>query len=616
MAVAETSVRTSVAPSTILYPPRIAANRRQLDDRFPTLGFLIDTGGRQFFEVLLATDAALFDPANAARRAAANFYSSRQVGGLSPASVADHPYLVPTAVLRTFANAAPRARAIYYTLIAYTDANGGDPAFALDPALLPSSAPSVGLAADFTGKTLATVLAVSVDKLRPYGGAASAAPIPTAKEDAAEGEDGYGIVPPVAQHTAAPMPGGGSPQVASPAPPASPSLGFAQEGDFELAVLANPPVQPEFRRDAARVPDPLLPGQSRSRSTLGIAQGEDYPADGQEPDYLQDDEDTESYVAQSLNTPALERHPGGYQSLDDTRTATAVTAPLTVEGKMRIIDHIAPFESNGDYGAVNPDGEFEGSFGKDHPAYQRYHVGLSYGLIQFTQDSGKLGELLAAMRQRDPAAFAQVFGPDGAELVRVTSAAGPPSSQSIGGRSARVQPVAGADLWREPWLGRFRAAAHNENFKAAQREVAARGYLDPMLEFAGRLGLDSERALTIAVDRAVQMGPGGAKRWIISAVGPVASDAMRQQALAALGYSDVRSFQAATGGLAADGEFGPETHAAVVAGLRRLGAGSPIPIPTMEQMVEAMVRRAASEPWHARVEALQRLPIPDTRFQL
>jgi hypothetical protein len=616
MAVADSSVRTSVVPSTVAYPPRITANRRQLDDRFPTLGFLIDAGSRPFFEVLLATDAALFNPANAARRAASNFYSSRQVGGLSPASAADHPYLVPTAILRAFANAAPRSRAIYYTLIAYADANGGDPAFALDPALLPRSAPSVGLAADFTGKTLATVLAVSVDKLRPFAAVALAPATPTAKEDAAEGEDGYGIVPPIAQHSAAPVQGVAAHQVASPTPPASPSLGFAQEGDFELAVLANPPVRPPFRRDVARVPDPLLPGHTRSRSSLDMALGEDYPADGQEPDYLQDDEDSESYIAQSLRAPALERHPAGYQSLDDTRTATATAAPLAVEDKMRIIDHIAPFESNGDYGAVNADGEFEGSFGKDHPAYQRYHVGLSYGLIQFTQDSGKLGELLAAMRQRDPAAFAEAFGPEGAELIRVTSAAGPPSSQSAGGRSARVQPVAGADLWREPWLGRFRAAARNENFKAAQREVAARGYLDPMLTFAGRLGLDSERALTIAVDRAVQMGPGGAKRWIISAVGPVASDAMRQQALAALGYSDVRSFQAGTPGLAADGEFGPETHAAIVAGLRRLGASSPIPVPTTEQMVDAMVRRAASEPWHARVGALQRLAMPDTRYQL
>ena len=283
---------------------------------------------------------------------------------------------------------------------------------------------------------------------------------------------------------------------------------------------------------------------------------------------------------------------------------------------MRILDRIALFESGGEYAAINPDGEFEGRFGTDHPAYRSYHLGLTYGFVPIRQESGMLGELLTAMRDRDPDGFTQTFGPDGAELIRVTTASGPPSSQSPGGRSERVQPVAGADLWREPWLTRFRAAALNENFKAAQREVAARRYLDPMLVFAGRLGLDSERALTIAVDRAVQMGPAGAKRWIISAVGPVAGDAMRQQALAALGYSDLRSFQAAVSGLAVDGEWGPETHAAVVAALRGLGAGSPIPLPTTEQMVDTLVRRASPEPWHARVETLQRQPMSDTHFQL
>jgi hypothetical protein len=201
-------------------------------------------------------------------------------------------------------------------------------------------------------------------------------------------------------------------------------------------------------------------------------------------------------------------------------------------------------------------------------------------------------------------------------LIAVTTASGPPSAKSPGGRSARVQPVAGTDLWQEPWLSRFRTAGANPRFQAAQRELAARAYLDPMLRFAGWLGLSTERALTMAADRSVQMGPGGARRWIISAVGPLGAEAARLQALAALGYPDLRSFQAATPGLRADGEWGPNTHAAMVSALRALGPASPVPIPTTDQMIEAMLRRGASEPWHGRIEALRAAAIPDVRYAL
>jgi len=641
MAVAEPTARVVTTPSppfpgVALYPPRITANRRQLDNRFPSLGFSVDTGGRPYFEVLLATDSTLFDPANASRRAAANFYSSRHEGGLLPAAQAAHPFLVPAAVIRGFASATPRPSAIYYTLVAYQDKDGAGPSFPVDPTTLATHAPSVGLARDFTGTTLATVLGISVEKLQRHVGPNGAPVPPSPAEDAGEGEDGYGAPQP-SEHLVQPTPAAAPAPTAAPSP--APASGHAQAyepmGDFELSMLPAPPAPPAARTDRPRPHDPMLPGQlsagAGSGAPMDVAQSTDFGTGDEEPGYLRDDDENENESYRSANAqesalaaaaadPELDPHPGYFQSLDapptTTPTAEPGATPLTVDDKMRIIDRIAPFESNGDYGAINADGEFSGKLGTHHPAYQRYHVGLSYGLIQFTQDSGKLGELLRAMRERDSAAFAQVFGPDADELVRVTTASGPGSSHSPGGRSARVQPVAGADLWQEPWVSRFRAAAQNEKFKAAQREIAARGYLDPMLEFAGWLGLNSERALTMTVDRAIQMGVGGAKRWIISAVGPVGSEAQRQLALTALGHQDLRGFQATTHGLVADGAWGPNTHAAMVAALRRLGAASPIPIPTAEQMVEAMVRRAASEAWHARVETLQHANIADVRFQL
>jgi hypothetical protein len=625
------------APSTgqLRYNPRIMASRRQIDNRFPTLGFNVDTGGHAFYEVLLATDSQLFDPAKASMRTPENFYSSRQSGGLIPAAEAVHPFFVPSAVLRGFGQAVPRPRSIYYTAIAYDDKDGANPAFAHQPSSLSTAAPSVAISPDFTGATLATVLAVSVDKLQRVGTSHRAPPPLSPAEDAGEGEDGYGALP------VPPAAAAHAPPVAAPQPSAS---GFAAvesahpANDFRLAVFPQV-LSPSAASPAGVQPrDPLLPGQRapgsarrgaehnghNGHAALDLALGADFDRDQTAPGYLADDGDGDSSYSMSAapgvgyqdEVDELDLHPSGFQSLDTPQAGATAARPLTVDDKMRVIDRVAQFESGGDFSAVNADGEFEGRFGADHPAYHRYHVGLSYGFIQFTQDSGKLGELLKLMQGRDPDEFTRVFGPDSSQLIAVTTASGPPSAKSPGGRSARVQPVAGADLWQEPWLSRFRTAAANPRFQAAQRELAAHAYLDPMLQFARWLGLDTERALTMVVDRSIQMGLGGARRWIISAVGPLAAEAARRQAMTALGYSDLRSFQAATPGLRADGEWGPDTHAAMVSALRALGPAAPVPVPTTDQMVEAMVRRGASEAWHSRVETLRAAAIPDMRFLL
>jgi len=616
------------------------ASRRQIDNRFPTLGFNVDTGGHAFYEVLLATDSQLFDPAKVGTRTPANFYSSRQSGGLMPAAESVHPYFVPSAVLRRFGEAVPRPNSIFYTVIAYDDKDGANPSFAQPPASLSTAAPSVAISRDFTGATLATVLAVSVDKLQRVGTAGGTPSPPSPGEDAGEGEDGYGA-PPVsaAPPAAAPV---APPPAAAPKPPAPHGVAaaeFALPGnDFRLAVFPKASA-PDVTPSAGGQPhDPLLPGQRspgapvstrghNGHAPLSLALGGDYDPGQGPPDYLADDDDGDSSdSAYGMSTAheacyqdevdELDVHPSRYQSLDEPHATPAGARSLTVDDKMRVIDRIAQFESGGDFSAVNPDGEFEGRFGADHPAYHRYHVGLSYGFIQFTQDSGKLGELLKMMQDRDPDEFARVFGPDSSQLIAVTTASGPPSAKSEGGRSARVQPVAGADLWQEPWLSRFRTAATSPRFQAAQRELAACAYLDPMLPFAKWLGLDTERALTMVADRSIQMGLGGARRWIISAVGPLGAEATRRQAMAALGFSDLRSFQAVTPGLRADGDWGPDTHAAMVSALRALGPASPVPIPTTDQMVEAVARRAASEPWHSRIEALRAAAIPDVRYLL
>jgi hypothetical protein len=69
---------------------------------------------------------------------------------------------------------------------------------------------------------------------------------------------------------------------------------------------------------------------------------------------------------------------------------------------------------------------------------------------------------------------------------------------------------------------------------------------------------------------------------------------------------DLGSFQKAWR-LQADNLWGPLTHAGLVGALRQLGSGSPIPLPTLEQMLDAMVRRAEADQafWASRVKQLR-----------
>ena len=697
-------------------PVKITANRYSIDNKFPVLGFTVQTGGLPFFEVLLTTDRSLFSPANAGRRNAGNFYASRQDSGLIRATGPEAIYLAPPAVLCAFAKAEPRPSAIYYTMVAYRSEDGGGPVFAQSPESLSMDAPSVTIAAGFTGQTLSRVLGVPVGDLKPvygqpaqpmaFGYAATYGEADYANgnhrdpgEDRAEGEDGYDVAQSASEDDwlADGMNGGYaarqygdddfdfladqslfSDSYAADEPsygehkangyagetfehegegdyedgyedeygPVHSSMAGAQESVFPAGADEPAPLSDEeepYGEDmtgdemnddedldssyfTASEDDAIYGG---SMALTDDQDGESYAGDGYDDGYGMEAmeaerryEDTDDDEDDHWGRDRRELHESSYEAasygdedelsfeaLDSPPVATTTRQPLTIEIKKRIIERIAKFESGRDrYSAINPDGEYEGRFGTSHPAHHRYHVGLSYGLIQFTQDSGLLGRLLVMMRDRDGQAFSQTFGGDQKilkQLIDVTTAEGAPSRKSPKGRSARVQPVGGADLWREPWLSRFRQAGIHVPFQAAQNQLAAESFIDPMLKFAGWMGLDTERALAMVVDRAIQMGRGGATRWIISVAGPIQTDAMRGQALAALGHGDLRQFQRATPGLGADGEFGPMSHAAMVGALRALGAKAPIPIPTREQEMDAMVRGAAGRPWAHRVNELR-----------
>jgi hypothetical protein len=110
----------------------------------------------------------------------------------------------------------------------------------------------------------------------------------------------------------------------------------------------------------------------------------------------------------------------------------------------------------------------------------------------------------------------------------------------------------------------------------------------------------------MVVDRAVQMGVTGARHWIIAAVGPISTPALRQQALAAVGFDDLAAFQRAAE-IDADNLWGPVTHAALVGALRSVGSNSPVSLPTVDQMIDSMVRRAETDGafWAGRIKRLR-----------
>jgi hypothetical protein len=244
----------------------------------------------------------------------------------------------------------------------------------------------------------------------------------------------------------------------------------------------------------------------------------------------------------------------------------------------QIIREVAITDSGDDlYGAVSADREYQTP---DHPAYRRRHFGLGFGLVLFTQESGHLGSALRLMHQRDPARFAEVFGPNADALLAATNA---------GTAEERLRPVGGEVLWGPGWIERFRRAGAVPAFQAAQNEQAIEGQFRPMLPIAFALGLSTDRGLAMAFDRVVTQGLGGGLRWVVRAAGPLRTAAQRAHALEVLGFDDLFQFQAAICAVPATGRFGPETQAALVGALRRQGV---IPMPTADELMGRLVAAA------------------------
>lgn len=241
-------------------------------------------------------------------------------------------------------------------------------------------------------------------------------------------------------------------------------------------------------------------------------------------------------------------------TLKEPHEITLAGVKLTQNEKKQIMAAVAMCEMNDDgFGSINADQEFRGRMWgekgiEEGISYPRIvHIGLSYGLIQFTQDSGTLGEVLLRMFSKNKEAFIKTFGngdadianslivmttqghpdvkgkpsahisglsywasikekPEGKELKRlsITDANGDKKSDLPVAKEIRgiyVQPLIpnkgepAIDIWKGVWKERFLAAAKVPAFQEVQLEVAVENYFNETLPLAKKLKVRTALAL-------------------------------------------------------------------------------------------------------------------------
>lgn len=169
-------------------------------------------------------------------------------------------------------------------------------------------------------------------------------------------------------------------------------------------------------------------------------------------------------------------------ALAEGRQAISHSAEGAMEWWEKVIGRVSRHEGGLDAVNLNRDG-----------------AGLSFGMLQWAQKPGSLGELLHAMYKAEPQVFMATFGPASADLLRITGA-------------GSLAAVDGAVLWAEPWVSRFRAAGREPRLQAVQLRQAKEGpYFQAALASARELGFVTERSVALMMDTAVQQGPGFAK---------------------------------------------------------------------------------------------------------
>jgi hypothetical protein len=645
---------------------QIVPCRNQISDRFPVASFVVRLPPTRYFEVACATDPRLFHTAYQRQRSPNNFFTSRD-SGLLRTSRGDTAWMVPPEQLHRFAGArqlyyalatygnasgadphfsiAPTALDQVPSISIAADFTGRT----LNRARIVSAAPREstygggGERADLTwggdaaleAQERQTRITDGTDRYddgqdpslweasQAYDPPADATGDPDAGADASGLADALAAgrqddiagecddVPADLQTSAQAAALRDQSNVAardgdaSTGWPAIPPE-YATQGATALDAAALSDEHPDFKREGASEADEdeAYGGYEDAAALYGAVNGNGFRygqvavADGAaatlavppaaEP-FGRDPEYREEEFVEDTPTPA------------EARTLAVVA--LDIPEKVRVLRVVALAESGRDgYSAINPDREYNTP---GHPAYQKYHIGLSWGFIQFTQRSGALGQVLHAARQREerlPASsppeqrLQAVFGPHWEELIRITNARQPDS---------RVANIGAAPLWDRSWTERFRTAGRIPYIIAAQNEVAVTQYVDPIVPIAKWLDFNTARAVAMLVDRVIHMGLGGGLSWVLASCGPLKTEAQRDTALHAVGASTLSAFQESCGPiLKADGRWGAKTHAALIGALRNLGDRSPIVPPGRDVMLRQLVDGAAGRPFERRLRAL------------
>lgn len=237
---------------------------------------------------------------------------------------------------------------------------------------------------------------------------------------------------------------------------------------------------------------------------------------------------------------------------------------LTENERKQIVAAVACCEMNSDgFGSINSDTEFVGrKFGKKgiETGYSRIvHIGLSYGVIQYTQDSGNIGILLKKLQEKNPSKFVQIFGGGNkaiAESLITLTTNGRPDLQSNSSiplcgqayweeiretakgkeikalseqdkdgdgksdlpanreiRGKRVQPIpanvneAPTDIWTGTWKQRFLDAGNELDFQEAQLDCAVEMFFNPIIALAQKNKVRSALGLAFVTACAVRGGP-------------------------------------------------------------------------------------------------------------
>jgi len=121
--------------------------------------------------------------------------------------------------------------------------------------------------------------------------------------------------------------------------------------------------------------------------------------------------------------------------------------------------------------------------------------GASVGIYQWAQRPGALYVLLHAYFREDAALFKRIFGSAWAALLEAT-------------KRKSMKAVAGALLWEEPWVTKFKLAGREPVFQRVQDRLAQEGvFMRSAFAAAGTMQFYTLRSLALTLDTATQQGP-------------------------------------------------------------------------------------------------------------